>query len=346
MSNSKTESLSLVSPGRWIATSRAWLSDWPVWWSELSYSQRLLPIGLIFSYWLALKTLGGFRGDHLTLGLAVLVLCYGGRAARSALAFAMPFFLTGMIYDSQRFYSDYLRGPVRVTEPYDFDKFFFGISTASGVLTPNEWWQLHTHPALDLLTGFAYLIFFAIFIVVSGYFYFFVAREGTADLRPEQVRTQSTRMVWSFLWLNLIGYSTYYWYAAAPPWYVAQYGLGPAQMDAQANSAGCARFDLILGTHFFSEMYGRAADVFGAIPSLHVAYPLLSLWFAFKFKRLRIFSIFFYLLMCFSAVYLNHHYILDIIWGSAYAIGTAVATEWVCEWNRRRREASHAASVL
>jgi membrane-associated phospholipid phosphatase len=25
-------------------------------------------------------------------------------------------------------------------------------------------------------------------------------------------------------------------------------------------------------------------------------------------------------LMCFSAVYLNHHYLLDILWGSTYAL--------------------------
>lgn len=127
-------------------------------------------------------------------------------------------------------------------------------------------------------------------------------------------------MPWAFFWLNLIGYSTYYWYAAAPPWYVELYGLGPAKMDVAAHSAGCARFDQILGTHFFSEMYGRAADVFGAIPSLHVAYPLLAVYFAFQYGSLRLFCVGFYLLMCFSAVYLNHHYMLDIIWGSTYAL--------------------------
>ena len=118
----------------------------------------------------------------------------------------------------------------------------------------------------------------------------------------------------------MLGYTTYYWYAAAPPWYVATYGLGPANLSVQANSAGCVRFDQLLGTHFFTEMYGRAADVFGAIPSLHVAYPLLAAFFAFRFGALRIFSFCFYVLMCFSAVYLNHHYVLDIIWGSSYAL--------------------------
>ena len=127
-------------------------------------------------------------------------------------------------------------------------------------------------------------------------------------------------MPWGFFWLNMLGYSTYYWYAAAPPWYVAKYGLGPAQLGVAASTAGCARFDQILGTHFFSDMYGRSADVFGAIPSLHIAYPLLATVFAFHFKKARTFCTLFYLLMCFSAIYLNHHYVLDILWGSAYAL--------------------------
>jgi membrane-associated phospholipid phosphatase len=98
-------------------------------------------------------------------------------------------------------------------------------------------------------------------------------------------------------------------------------------MDAKPSQAGCVRFDNILGTHFFSEMYGRSADVFGAIPSLHVAYPFMAIIFAFRLGAGRAFAICFYILMCFSAVYLNHHYVLDIIWGSTYALIIAIVTD-------------------
>jgi membrane-associated phospholipid phosphatase len=235
--------------------------------------------------------------------------------------------MTGVIYDSQRFYEDYIRGPVHVKEPYLFDKTVFGIHTAQGVLTPNEWWQLHTHWTLDLVTGFAYLVFFALFVVIAAYFQFQVAKKGTPKLRASEIGERGKAPIWAFLWLNLIGYSTYYWYAAAPPWYVAKYGLGPAHMEAQASQAGCVRFDQLLGTHFFSEMYGRSADVFGAIPSLHISYPLLALFFAIRFGTLRVFCLVFYLVMCFSAVYLNHHYMLDILWGSTYALIIGYATD-------------------
>ena len=298
-------------PGKAMRSLVDSISNWPEWWRELSVLGKILPILLMSSYWTALSFLNGFRGDHLYAGTCILLLSYIGKSGRNFLKFLLPFFLTGVVYDSQRFYADYIRGPIHVKEPYSFDKAFFGITSPQGVLTPNEWWQLHSHPALDLITGFAYLVFFALFILIAGYFYWV----GSAE-----ISRRARRMPWAFFWLNVIGYTTYYWYAAAPPWYVALYGLGPARLDVEASSAGCARFDQILGTHFFSAMYGRAADVFGAIPSLHVAYPLLALLFALQFRSSRVFCAFFYLIMCFSAVYLNHHYILDILWGSSYAV--------------------------
>jgi membrane-associated phospholipid phosphatase len=312
-------------------------SFWVSWLKGLSPRQKAVPAVAILLYWTAIWLLGGFRADHFWMGVVILVLCYGGPWAHRLRPFMMPFLLTAVFYDSQRFYADLIRGPIHVTEPYEFDKRFFGITLEDGRrLTPNEWWQLHLHPVLDLITGFAYLVFFAAYIAISAYFYFWVSRKGTERLSPSMVLEKSRRIGWAFFWLNMLGYSTYYWYAASPPWYVSIYGLGPARTDVPANAAGCARFDEMLGTSFFSGMYGRAADVHGAIPSLHVSYPLLALIFALQFRRLRVFSLCFYLLMCFSAVYLNHHYVLDLIWGSAYAVLMFWIVDRYSDWQTAR----------
>jgi hypothetical protein len=261
---------------------------------------------------------GGLNGDTFGLGLAILALYYSHSKSRSLLTYILPVFLTAMVYDSMRYYADLIRSTyIRVQEPYHFDLRFFGVHTAQGLLTPNEWWQLHTHWSLDLVTGFFYLAFVAIFALMGIYFRFW---------KPNAQRIESAhRMMWGFFWVNLLGYSTYYWYPAAPPWYVALKGLGPADLTVGANAAGCLRFDALLGTHFFTGMYGRSADVFGAVPSLHVAYPLLAMIHAFELKSARAFGAFFYLIMCFSAVYLNHHYMLDILWGSTYVVLTYAA---------------------
>jgi len=317
------------------AAFRKEATEWPLWWSLLSLPQRLLPLLLVLLYWAVLVFLHGFRSDHLTIGLLILAGSYGGRTARKGLRFFLPLLLTAIVYDSQRFYADYIRGPVHVREPYEFDKRFFGISTATGTYTPNEWFEMHTVPFLDVITGFFYLTFVPIFVGIAAYFSFWA--------RPE-VRAMAPRMMWAFLWVNVVGYTTYYWYAAAPPWYVALHGFGPARMDTLANAAGCVRFDHILGTKFFTEWYGRSADVFGAIPSLHVAYPLQAVYFSFKFGAVRKFSIFFYIIMCFSAVYLNHHYVLDVLLGSLYAIVVTCVTDFVFE--RRRLRAAQDSKAL
>ena len=294
---------------------------WPAWFKGQSLLWKVGPIAFVLSYWAVLSLLRGFRSDHVTIGVLIVVLSYGGRAARVLLGFLAPVLLTGILYDSMRFYSDYIRADyIRVKEPYVFDQHFFGIQTDKGLLTPNEWWQLHTHPVLDFFTGLAYLIFIAVFVITCAWFYFYSSYKGTPIRFPTWIRERRHTPMWSFFWVNMLGYSTYYWYPAAPPWYVALKGLGKADLSTPANQAGCLRFDQLLGTHFFSEFYGRSADVFGAIPSLHVAYPLLAVMYAFRFGTWRRFSVGFYILMCFSAVYLNHHYVLDVIWGSAYAV--------------------------
>lgn len=294
------------------------------WWNSKSLRSRLMPLALIGAWWLALRLIGELNTDHLAIGCAVLVLAYLGRSTESVLQLILPAVLTVIIYDSMRYYSEHIRSSyIRVEEPYAFDKFFFGISTPEGILTPNEWFQKNTHWLLDLVTGFFYLAFVAIFVLMGVHFRYLLPRLSATvrnGLSPDWIRTRAHSMFWGFLWVNMLGYSTYHWYPAAPPWYVTLYGLGPADPSARPSPAGCIRFDQLLGTNVFTEMYGRSADVFGAIPSLHIAYPLLAMLFAFELRSLRAFSVFFYLIMCFAAVYLNHHYILDLIWGSAYSV--------------------------
>lgn len=298
----------LASLVKWIHAEK---NNWPQWWGSLPFKRKFGPTIGVILYWILLSLLGGLTSDHLLIGTSIILLSTGGRAAGVTLRFIFPIMLTGILYDSMRYYSHYIRGEIHVALPYEFDKRFFGIETSEGVLTPNEWWQKHTSPVLDLITGFFYLCFITIYIGISAYHSFALQGAKAARIGPY--------VTWAFFWVNMLGYSTYYWFPAAPPWYVADHGLGPAKLDTLASAAGAIRFDELLGTTFFTGMYGRAADVFGAIPSLHVAYPFLSLLFALELGSLRIFSAFFYLIMCFSAVYLNHHYVLDIIWGTAYA---------------------------
>src|SRR3989338_2839146 len=255
-------------------------SEWPDWWETLSPFQKIIPLIVAGSYLSIFWFLGLLHNDHLYVWGFFLLLSYGGFLGRSILKFFLPLLLSAVLYEGQQFYGDYIRGTIRVAEPYLLEKALFGIQTVNGILTPNEFLQQHLYPALDLITGFTYLIFLSGFVAICAYVYFWMSQKGTSKYSSFELSRRVPWMMWAFFFLNVLGFSTYYWFPAAPPWYVALYGLGPARMDILPNAAGCLRFDEILGIHFFSGMYGRAIDVFGAIPSLPLAYPLLNFFFS------------------------------------------------------------------
>jgi membrane-associated phospholipid phosphatase len=290
-------------------------------------------MALVVCYWAANWGLGGFRADHVGVGLLVLALSYGGRRGREVLRFLLPLVLTGVVYDARRFYPDHLRGRVRVAEAYLLERSLFGIPTADGILTPNEWWQRHTHPLLDLVAGSCYITFLATFVLVAAYFRLREGRTERATRTAELGGAASPRVMWSLLGVSVLAFATASALPVAPPWYVALHGLGPADPSAAASAAGCARFDQLVGSQVFASFYRRSVDAFGAVPSLHVAYPTLIVYYAFRFGAARIASVAILVTMCFSAVYLNHHYVLDVLAGWVYALGVAVAIDAV-PWRR------------
>jgi inositol phosphorylceramide synthase catalytic subunit len=248
--------------------------------------------------------------EHLALVLIVLGFAFWSDRSRQLARVAYPFLLWALVYDSMRWYADYIRSPViHLREPYSFDLRFFGIRTPRGDLTPNEYLQIHTSKALDLVCGLAYTPFFFIGeSVILALYLFFKGQTRLAE-----------RFAWVFVWSNFLGFSLYYIYPAAPPWYVAAHGF-VADLSVRASPAGALRFDDLVGLPLMQGFYGKSADVFGAIPSLHVVYPMLALIYGFRLPRFRVVAILYFLLVCFSAVYLDHHYLIDLFVGYADAL--------------------------
>jgi membrane-associated phospholipid phosphatase len=63
------------------------------------------------------------------------------------------------------------------------------------------------------------------------------------------------------------------------------------------------------------------------MPSLHVAYSFLVVLVGWRvFGRAgRTTSVAFFVAMCFSAVYLEHHWVVDVLAGTAYSVGVVAA---------------------
>ena len=269
------------------------------------------------AYLLAMHFSTGNRPEQFALLAVMLVLVVWSEGTRRFFVGMLPFLLFAIVYDLTHITQPLFRYlHIHVEEPYRFDKFFFGIPTAEGRLTPNEFFQKHNWPVIDFFTGLSYIVFVYWAIGFGAYLAIFRRdAEGQRLLR---------RFGWTFLLMNVVGFATYYVYPAAPPWYVADYGLGPANLDARSSMAGAARFDAITGIPYFATFYGRSADVFGAIPSLHVSYPLLTYVYgrALKKRWFDIASFALFSLVSFAAVYLNHHYVLDVMLGVVYTVGS------------------------
>lgn len=276
---------------------------------------RLWVPALCAVYLAVLVALHGLGPEHFILvGLALVLSLWSNSSRRLALV-GLPYLLYALVYDSMRWYEDYIRSPIiHVHEPYDFDLRFFGIHGQ----TPNEWLQQHTSRFWDFLCGLAYtpLFFIGESVILSIYF---IARRDLA---------RAQRFTWIFVIANLIGFSLYYIYPAAPPWYVAEHGF-VVDLSVRASPAGAIRFDQLIGFPLMQGFYGKSADVFGAIPSLHVVYPFLAMIYGWPLRRFRPWAAGYFLLVCFSAVYLNHHYILDLFVGLAIAVAVMAAARTV-----------------
>jgi membrane-associated phospholipid phosphatase len=114
----------------------------------------------------------------------------------------------------------------------------------------------------------------------------------------------------------MLGFIVYYTYPAAPPWYVQYHGLTFHTLTA-GNTAGLAKFDAYFNVGIFKSIYAKGSNVFAAMPSLHSSYPVIVLYYGIK-NKLGLINIFFAIVMFgiwFSAVYLSHHYVLDVLAG-------------------------------
>ena len=134
MKNAETTALGCLD-SIWIT-----LSEWLL--PNRTLKRRLWPLAIAATYVFAIYTLGGLRSDHLTIAVLVFLDFYNQKS-RLFLKYFFPFILTGVVYDSMRFfYWQGIEGHVHVGDPYYRDLSWFGISTwIAGTptrVTPNE----------------------------------------------------------------------------------------------------------------------------------------------------------------------------------------------------------------
>ena len=251
------------------------------------------------------------RPEHLIILTLMMVWNFWPRFNQHFRAI-FPFFLFALIYDALRFVTPVMHAliPIHVAEPYYIEQALFGYTGPNEeTLIPTQYFADVSHPVIDFAAAFAY--FFFVYEAIAYAFYLLVKNQKLL-----------LHFGAAFLSVSLLGFATWYLYPAAPPWYVELYGLGPAIMDTPGNSARLIRVDEYLGLPVFAEMYSRASNVFGDMPSMHACYPLITFLYGRKMFKGPIFwaMVGFWALVGFSAVYLNHHYVIDVLLGCFYGV--------------------------
>ena len=107
------------------------------------------------------------------------------------------------------------------------------------------------------------------------------------------------------------------------------YGFTPI-LHTPGNVGGLGRFDELVGLNIFHSIYGKNANVFAAVPSLHAAYLLVTTVYAVMSGRKWYTSCLFGFIcvgIWFTAVYTGHHYVIDVLLGILTAIVGILITE-------------------
>eukprot|EP01112_Ceratiomyxa_fruticulosa_P016560 TRINITY_DN5024_c0_g1_i1.p1 TRINITY_DN5024_c0_g1~~TRINITY_DN5024_c0_g1_i1.p1 ORF type:complete len:425 (-),score=43.28 TRINITY_DN5024_c0_g1_i1:150-1424(-) len=138
---------------------------------------------------------------------------------------------------------------------------------------------------------------------------------------------------------SLVGVIVQFVFPTAPPWYFAKYGESPANYDMRGDPAGLARVDTLFGSNFYHEMFEQSTIVFGAFPSLHVTWATLICLFICSFTNCckgcaegKFFKApwkcpkwippLYVIWLSFAVVYLEHHFVIDVIGGLVLAFTT------------------------
>lgn len=220
-----------------------------------------------------------------------------------------PFILFWLSYDVMRVFGAALISRASVEPPFRWETRLF--LSPEGVIWPfyfTHWIEGHSVArAARLLTSYCNLIYVSQLLVVPLTTLIIWHRHNEVLFR---------RLLWSFAVLHVLTLCIYIGYPAAPPWWIYENGVTQPAVQ-HSMPVGFPSGSTLSG------LFHLSPNRFAAIPSLHAAYPLLlMLVLAMHGVRSRwiLISALYTASMWFACVFLNQHYIVDLLIGAALAI--------------------------
>ncbi len=258
---------------------------------------------IIYLSWFYLVV--GLETKNWIFLVAIFICLFVIPSLRASIAALSPLFVFLILYDSLRILPYYNTFEIHNKDLFLIEQSWFSFNGS----TLSEYFLTHHHSFLDFLGGISYLTWFPF---PAGFALFLLYKKRY---------TLTFRFLAGFLVTNLIGFVFYITYPAAPPWYYLEYGEDIIR-STKGSAAALVRFDELVGLPIYKSLYANNGYIFGAIPSLHCAYPMVLSYYSFKYgnKYLSALFVLSVLLIWFTAVYSLHHYIVDVLLGIACAI--------------------------
>jgi membrane-associated phospholipid phosphatase len=163
----------------------------------------------------------------------------------------------------------------------------------------------YASPFLDIFAAIPYLIHFPLPVLFGLYLF-----------SNAQRRKQLLPFIWMAGWVNFLAVTVQFFFPTAPPWFTdsAVYDENDGTLVRAANNeAGFERLDILFNVRLFHSIYGASPVKFGAMPSLHVAWPAI-ICFSKPWVSPR-FAIGHLVWISWAALYSNHHYGVDALGG-------------------------------
>ena len=140
-------------------------------------NRELLTLFLCLGIWLVVTALFvEIRPEHpLLIALIAVLFCAHPQTKKLVIAL-LPFILFAVSYDWMNIVPNYKVNPIDVQGLYEAEKSLFGITTAAGTVTPNEYFAEHHCAFMDFWAGFFYLCWVPVPILFGLSLYFMKQR--------------------------------------------------------------------------------------------------------------------------------------------------------------------------
>jgi hypothetical protein len=261
----------------------------------------------VAAYALLMFVRGHLGWQHLGLLVFIWACVAPQQAPRRFIRDWWPMVFFWLSYDAMRSFSSRLFPRVAVKEPFDWESALF--ISPEGILWPFYFarWSAQHSLWSKILYGYCNAIYLTqLFGIPASMFVLWLRRK---DLLFR-------RLVWSLTALHLMTLCIYIAYPAAPPWWVYENGFQQPSLD-HSMPAGLTRGSTLSG------LFQMSPNRFAAIPSLHGAYPLLlTLVLGLHGARMHwiVLAGIYTASMWFACVFLNQHYIVDLLAGAVLVL--------------------------